>query len=651
MAAREDRFPHPSDFDSHRRQRVSKAICVPSIPRARPMSTTANKKSSSTKHRPKATTVFAAAFLAGAAAAVGVNRAFDVHLAQSVPQVESEPIFVAIRSLPKGSPVTIYDVALRDWPKAMLPATALRADTNFEGVVLRHPLQEGQPILSLQLAEVRPEPEAQLATVPGEPAQPERLVKTRAAQPTPAFVPYEAASPIPLPQPAETPQATPQPVAEPTEIAATEPPKAEPTETGESESTAAKVTELADNSPAIPATVKPRVVDEPTTETTELAVTESPVVEPRKATEPEPTAAPTEPTVATATVATTAPPASMATVAAATPAGNQEASLESAPATEAVAVTVPESGEDAAEESAEPVAEPPATPSLAEAQAEPSPAAEAAEPTVAAVAEPSEAVAPVTEPAPPATAAAEPTLAVTDDQRAPVAASMEPVDVTADVLAAAAARQAENSAAANVAKTSPAESAAPLAVTQAAGQPTPTQPTAPALNETPTPASQPVMRYLVVPERIALQVDHSFTRPQPPAEPRQQTGKRGGVRPLPDAAAATNRSGGRPTPGRGRQSTEQLQASAGTIPRTANRPQQQAATNGRQRSANAQQEADQPLLRSFFPNLSAGLTAMGQEWRDFRAGNREPTPSRGRSQQQSNGGRQQRSAARPQQSR
>ena len=130
------------------------------------MSSNGTKKpTNKTLQRPKASTVFAAAFLAGAAAAVGVNRALDVHIAQNVPQVESESIFVALRSLPKGSPVTIYDVALRDWPVAMLPTTALRSDATFDGVVLRHPLREGQPVLSLQLAESTSARQQQIASV------------------------------------------------------------------------------------------------------------------------------------------------------------------------------------------------------------------------------------------------------------------------------------------------------------------------------------------------------------------------------------------------------------------------------------------------------------------------------------------------------
>lgn len=104
-----------------------------------------------TRHRPKSFTVFAAAFIAGAAAAVGVNRVLDVQLAQRRPQVECEPIFVALRPLPQGAPVTVWDVALKDWPKAMLPSSALRSGDTFEGCVLRHPVREGQPLLSVQL--------------------------------------------------------------------------------------------------------------------------------------------------------------------------------------------------------------------------------------------------------------------------------------------------------------------------------------------------------------------------------------------------------------------------------------------------------------------------------------------------------------------
>ena len=120
-------------------------------------------KQSGKGHRPRATTVFAAAFIAGAAAAFGVNRALDVHLAQSKPRVESEPIFVALRSLPQGAAVTVWDVALRDWPKAMMPAAAMRPQDSFEGAVLKHPIREGQPVLTFQLVKAPTETDSQMA--------------------------------------------------------------------------------------------------------------------------------------------------------------------------------------------------------------------------------------------------------------------------------------------------------------------------------------------------------------------------------------------------------------------------------------------------------------------------------------------------------
>ena len=116
-----------------------------------------------TRHRPKSLTVFAAAFIAGAAAAVGVNRVLDVHLAQRRPQVECEPIFVALRPLPQGASVTVWDVALKDWPKAMLPSSALRAGDSFDGFVLRHAVREGQPLLAVQLIRSGQTPQASVA--------------------------------------------------------------------------------------------------------------------------------------------------------------------------------------------------------------------------------------------------------------------------------------------------------------------------------------------------------------------------------------------------------------------------------------------------------------------------------------------------------
>ena len=102
-------------------------------------------------HRPQPYTVFGAAIVAGAAAAFGLNSALDTHLAQAKPQVESESILVALRALPAGAPVTVWDVGLRDWPKAMVPSSAMRVTDDLDNLIVRHPLREGQPILAVQL--------------------------------------------------------------------------------------------------------------------------------------------------------------------------------------------------------------------------------------------------------------------------------------------------------------------------------------------------------------------------------------------------------------------------------------------------------------------------------------------------------------------
>jgi hypothetical protein len=178
------------------------------------MRTALPKQTSPTRsHRPRAITVFAAAFVAGAAAAVGVNRTLDVRMAQSKPRVESEAIFVALRSLPQGSPVTVWDVALRDWPKAMMPATALRASDTFSGHVLKHPLREGQPLLSIQLAPsgqsvqptaeptVFPPPAAYTqSTTPVVPVSEDDLWSPAAPVTAQAAAPVQPSAPLPVSQ-------------------------------------------------------------------------------------------------------------------------------------------------------------------------------------------------------------------------------------------------------------------------------------------------------------------------------------------------------------------------------------------------------------------------------------------------------------------
>jgi len=173
--------------------------------------------------------VFAAAFLAGAAAAVGVNRVLDVHLAQRRPQVECEPIFVALRPLPQGSPVTVWDVALKDWPKAMLPSSALRAGDSFEGFVLRHAIREGQPLLAVQLIRSESQPQEAAAVEAFVPAIPVAAATspTTTTSTGDLWTPAAADTTVAAPA-AGLAEVTPrQPVTEPTEPAPTaEPPTA-----------------------------------------------------------------------------------------------------------------------------------------------------------------------------------------------------------------------------------------------------------------------------------------------------------------------------------------------------------------------------------------------------------------------------------------
>ena len=213
-----------------------------------------------TRHRPMSLTVFAAAFIAGAAAAVGVNRVLDVHLAQRRPQVECEPIFVALRPLPQGASVTVWDVALKDWPKAMLPSSALRAGDSFDGFVLRHAVREGQPLLAVQLIRSGQTPQASVAgesfiapapaaaaaapnststqADPWMPAEslappattPVARTKSVVAPPSPAIEPPAQAAtstPTPIASKPTTPQPmTPEPT--PTAVAAAEPAESTP---------------------------------------------------------------------------------------------------------------------------------------------------------------------------------------------------------------------------------------------------------------------------------------------------------------------------------------------------------------------------------------------------------------------------------------
>jgi len=507
-----------------------------------------------TRHRPRSMTVFAAAFVAGAVAAVGVNRALDVHLAQAKPQVECEPIFVALRSLPQGVPVTVWDVALRDWPKAMLPDTAMRVTDSFEGCLLKYPLREGQPLLSVQLgapvAQRQPVAPATPEATPSE--APETIVEEAFIPPAPAR--KTAAVETAAARPADEPVG--QPVAEPV---------AEPVGSPVAEADAVAV-EQAAGEPEQPA-----VEQEP------VAVAE---VAPPAA----------EPAPVTAGVTPIDIPPTDTDVAVD---NDEESSLaDDVPMTD-VAVDAADPGTDPGTEEDEPVTAGSAT--LQPIAATPEAAQAAAE---AATVEPEQVA--TAAPAPPA--ANEPTLA------APLPAATPRQPTLAEMTRARFGNRRpaprptpeSNADIGQILGSSTLESVNDVPSRQApdlADLPSvmarSTDPTPPAAD-----ANGDPVRYLVVPERIARQADTSFAAPLAPAaappasQPPQPRGR------------MTPEHIGQPSAGGGNSGT-------GRSADTRSRPSQQSAP-----AAGERQAASSPRAwGGMFPNVSAGLEAIGR-WRN-----------------------------------
>lgn len=182
-----------------------------------------------TEYRPRIATIFVAAFLGGAAAAIGVNRFLDMRRQVAQPTVECEPIFVATRGIAAGDPVTVWDVSLKDWPKATAPADALRIDDSLEGQFAIRTVREGQPLVrsSIGRQAARPMPSAIEPAVveeeepfelPQPPRPPER--STRREDPAPLVA---LADPVPSPTPPATGAGSSEPAAELEE--AVEPPR------------------------------------------------------------------------------------------------------------------------------------------------------------------------------------------------------------------------------------------------------------------------------------------------------------------------------------------------------------------------------------------------------------------------------------------
>ena len=177
-----------------------------------------------------------------------------------------------------------------------------------------------------------------------------------------------------------------------------------------------------------------------------------------------------------------------------------------------------------------------------------------------------------------------------------------------------------------------------------------------------TKARPQTMRYLVVPERIAVQVDQAFTKPQQvarPARPAKAASpvQSGNVQRLPKTTAVRTRSPQQAVP-QSRQApktfampqAQQLQATAGNAPRSQQRSNQESPSQVASRES-ITDTPKEPLLRSLFPKISAGLSAVGEEWRGFRDGTATSKETPSSRQAKQNEPRQQRSASRPQQAR
>lgn len=617
------------------------------------MSSNGPKKSKTTTlQRPKASTVFAAAFLAGAAAAVGVNRALDVHMAQNVPQVESESIFVALRSLPKGSPVTIYDVALRDWPVAMLPATALRSDSTFDGVVLRHPLREGQPILSLQIAKVSPEPQHQIAAL----TQATQRINQPQRTSAPAFIPYHAAPPIPA-----TLASTQKPMAEhaakdfKSQVPATKQsePDSEPKveeNTPVEEFVSVESTPVPVQSNKVQGTL-PAPVQKQERDTTgdDLALTESPV-----ANEPDHTE-PLRQEVPSASEDIAMKSADMVEENGNEIEDPEKITLVETKKEQHASTSSIESDNNSLTQTAE-IPDGKVTVTATEGNSllvttgEENPVKQESAPEQALATTTDTTVSQQTDMVSASTNNENSLDTDTTPSKNPTLAppSVEPVDITQSILAEAETR-----------KTAPQE--APQETSVAALPPKRAPTVAPDTSteggSATTKASPQTMRYLVVPERIAVQVDHAFTSPQQVAPPTRSAktatpAQGNNVQPLPKTTAARTRSS-QQTVLKNRQSpnaTPPMQATAGNPPRPQRNSNREGSSQIAARESN-NETSKEPTLRSFFPNISAGLSAMGQEWRELRYGTETPEETPNSRQAKQNGPSQQRSASRPQQSR
>jgi pilus assembly protein CpaB len=88
----------------------------------------------------------------GGSAALGVNRYVTTGSGAASPKGDAIPVVVAVENISRGASITAKLVALRDYPKGMLPPGALtRLDDALERAVFV-PLIKGEPVLDGKLA-------------------------------------------------------------------------------------------------------------------------------------------------------------------------------------------------------------------------------------------------------------------------------------------------------------------------------------------------------------------------------------------------------------------------------------------------------------------------------------------------------------------
>jgi hypothetical protein len=168
----------------------------------------------------------------------------------------------------------------------------------------------------------------------------------------------------------------------------------------------------------------------------------------------------------------------------------------------------------------------------------------------------------------------------------------------------------------------------PAAAPIVPSQPGSASPTAPA-------ASQSFVRYLVVPERIAMQADQSFTTPAAAAAAASATGAPVVGTPtaakptetvapstvkkeVPPVAQHPGQRRAKPTPTAKQASGTKTIPSPRQPPHAASTPAQNSRTNGPQAAPPAQTSRPQSTFGSMFPNLRAGIEAVEAEMRRVR---------------------------------